>query len=114
VATTRFCRCDAHHGDQAHPYDIPQEDTMRTQASGLAAGSGAAESCAHCGHWAGGEQRPVVGIVRTGVLVYCSAGCRDDHLAVMTLASSTCAAAGCDMDAAADVPFCDEHLDPAA
>jgi hypothetical protein len=110
VATTPFCRCDAHHGDQAHPQDNPQEDTMRTQAAGLAA-IGAAESCAHCGYRAG---RPVVGIVRTGVLVYCSAGCRDDHLAVMALASSTCAAAGCDTDAAADVPFCDEHLDPAA
>ncbi|MFI5101234.1 MAG: hypothetical protein ACHQE5_12100 [Actinomycetes bacterium] len=83
---------------------------MGTQPSGRAAGSGAVESCAHCGARVG---RPVVGLLRTSVVVYCSAGCRDDHLAALALVSSTCAAPGCDLDVAADVPFCDEHLDPA-
>ncbi len=83
---------------------------MATQASARPAGSGAAESCAHCGDRA---RHPVRGPVRGTIVVYCSAGCRDDHLAALALASPTCAAAGCDVDAAADVPFCDEHLDPA-
>jgi len=69
------------------------------------------ETCAHCG---ARTARPVTGAVRASILVYCSPGCRDDHLAALALAGSTCGAAGCDLDAAADVPFCDEHLDPAA
>jgi hypothetical protein len=69
------------------------------------------DTCAHCG---AGTTRPVTGAVRASIVVYCSAGCRDDHLAALALAGSTCIAPGCDLDAAADVPFCDEHLDPAA
>jgi hypothetical protein len=69
------------------------------------------ETCAHCGAPAA---EPVSGLVRAAVLVYCSPACRDDHLAAVALASDTCAAPGCDLDPAADVPFCDEHLDPAA
>ena len=67
------------------------------------------ETCAHCGATAA---EPVAGLLRTSVLVYCSAGCRDDHLAAVALASTRCAAPGCDLDVAGDVPFCDEHLDP--
>ncbi len=69
------------------------------------------ECCTHCG-----EPAPaaVTGVVRSAELLYCSAGCRDDHLALVALDGRTCEAAGCDRDRAADVPFCDEHLDPAA
>ncbi len=84
---------------------------MATQASARPAGTGAAEPCAHCGER---SRHPVLGLLRGTVVVYCSAGCRDDHLVALALASSTCAAPGCDVDAAADVPYCDEHLDPAA
>ncbi len=83
---------------------------MATQPSAPEATNGAPERCAHCGDR---TVRPVTGIVRAGIVVYCSAGCRDDHLAALALASATCATPGCDLDAAADVPFCDEHLDPA-
>ena len=53
-----------------------------------------------------------MGHLRTTVVVYCSATCRDDHLVALALDSPTCAAPGCDLDPAADVPFCDAHLDP--
>jgi hypothetical protein len=70
----------------------------------------ALETCAHCGAAA---PVPVTGVVRSTIVVHCSPGCRDDHLAALALAASTCRAPGCDLDAAADVPYCDEHLDPA-
>lgn len=69
------------------------------------------EACAHCGEAC---VHPVAGAVRTTIVVYCSAACRDDHVAALALAGSTCRAPGCDLDVAADVPYCDEHLDPAA
>jgi len=75
------------------------EQTGRTQP----------QTCAHCGVQA---VEPVAGLLRTSMLVYCCAGCRDEHLAALALVSATCSAPGCDLDAAADVPFCDEHLDP--
>jgi len=71
----------------------------------------ALETCAHCGTAA---TSPVTGAVRSTIVVYCSRGCRDDHVAALALAASTCRAPGCDLDAAADVPYCDEHLDPAS
>jgi hypothetical protein len=67
------------------------------------------EACAHCG---APTPNPVTGAVRATIVVHCSPGCRDDHLAALALAGPTCRAPGCDLDAAADVPFCDEHLDP--
>jgi hypothetical protein len=67
------------------------------------------ETCGHCG---ASIARPVTGAVRATIVVYCSQACRDDHLAALTLAGLTCRAPGCDLDAAADVPYCDEHLDP--
>jgi hypothetical protein len=73
--------------------------------------SDARETCAHCGAAA---TPPVTAAVRSTIVVYCSPACRDDHLAALALAASTCRAPGCDLDAAADMPYCDEHLDPAA
>lgn len=67
------------------------------------------ETCAHCG---APTTTPVTGAVRASIVVYCSPVCRDDHLAALALAGPTCRAPGCDLDAAADVPYCDEHLDP--
>lgn len=78
--------------------------TAKTRATHLS------EACVQCGAPAA---RAVPGVVRTTVVVYCSAGCRDEHVAALALASRLCAAPGCDLDAAADVPYCDEHLDPA-
>lgn len=69
------------------------------------------ETCAQCGAPAAD---PVAGVLNTAVLLYCSPACREDHLTALALGSTTCAAPGCDLDPAADVPFCDGHLDPAA
>jgi hypothetical protein len=66
--------------------------------------------CAHCGAPA---TDPFPGLLRTAVLVYCSAACCDDHVVAVALDSATCAVTGCDLGPAADVPFCDQHLDPA-
>jgi hypothetical protein len=75
---------------------------------------GAAEPCAHCGHAVPAESSTAVsGRLRETVVVYCSEACRQAHLVAVALASPTCAVTGCDLDPAADVPFCDGHLDPA-
>jgi len=81
-----------------------------------------AEPCAHCGRPVPGAStsasaaltQGVVGHLHTTLVVYCSTACRDLHLVALALASPTCAAPGCDLDPAADLPFCDGHLDPAA
>jgi len=75
-------------------------------------GRGSGERCAHCGA-ATAPAPPVTAVLRGTIVSYCSTGCREDHLAALALAGSTCRAPGCDLDAAADVPYCDAHLDVA-
>ena len=74
-------------------------------------GHGDVDRCGHCG---ASTSAPVTALVRGSVVTYCSAGCREDHLAALALACTTCRAPGCDLDAAADLPYCDAHLDAAA
>ncbi len=70
---------------------------------------GTSERCAHCGS----TGAPVTALLRGSVVTYCSIGCQEDHLAALALATPTCRTPGCDLDAAADVPYCDAHLDVA-
>jgi hypothetical protein len=81
----------------------------RTEQPG---GQRARERCDHCGRQV--RRSRVESTVRLASLVFCDAGCHDDHVVLVALSAARCTVAGCDLDAVGDALRCDEHLDPLA
>jgi hypothetical protein len=73
-------------------------------------GATAASICAGCGR-VGSAGPSLSATLRSVSFDYCSEPCREAHAELVAATAFLCSAPGCDLDAVADSPWCDAHLE---